>query len=147
MAKRVWTQEQLERKNAKERERYAADPEWRERRKEASKARYAAKKEELKAKQRAWNKANPDKIRAYNIKKTYGLTIAEWDSMLIAQSGRCGICSDPMTNPHVDHCHTTNAVRELLCTRCNSGLGQFRDNTTLLGEAIAYLTRHQEATS
>ena len=59
--------------------------------------------------------------------------------MLIAQSGRCAICTDPMTNPHVDHCHSSSTVRGLLCTNCNVGLGQFKDDPTRLLAAVAYL--------
>ena len=73
---------------------------------------------------------------------THGLETGQWDAMLIAQFGRCGICLDPMKSPQVDHDHRTGKVRELLCTGCNTGLGGFKDQRAILFRAISYLARH-----
>lgn len=62
--------------------------------------------------------------------------------MLIAQAGRCAICSQPMTDPQVDHDHVDGAVRELLCKTCNLFLGHVNEDTTILANAIEYLDRH-----
>lgn len=67
--------------------------------------------------------------------------------MVVAQDGRCAICREEETatargrvrSLAVDHDHETGAVRGLLCSRCNTALGLFRDNPALLLEAIAYL--------
>ncbi len=61
--------------------------------------------------------------------------------MLAAQGGLCALClAAPAA--HVDHDHATDAVRELLCFNCNGGLGQFRDDPTVLLAAVTYLERH-----
>jgi len=41
----------------------------------------------------------------------------------------------------VDHCHTTGEVRGLLCNRCNTGIGQFKDNPNILRSAARYLDK------
>lgn len=56
-----------------------------------------------------------------------------------AQRGLCGICSEPMTRPILDHCHTTMNIRGLLCQNCNIGLGQFKDKPELLEKAMHYI--------
>lgn len=80
--------------------------------------------------------------RNYNLTKTYGITLEKYEEILAAQSGVCAICKNAPTKNRslaVDHDHETGAVRGLLCTSCNTGIGQFKDNTQLLLGAIDYL--------
>lgn len=90
--------------------------------------------------------AFPDWERDKKFRRAYGITFAQAAEMWVAQGCRCPICREPMEFPskvtHVDHCHRSQKVRGLLCTRCNTGLGQFEDNILLLRRAIAYLRRH-----
>ena len=41
--------------------------------------------------------------------------------------------------PLVDHCHTSNEVRGILCLKCNMALGNFKDSIENLQNAIKYL--------
>lgn len=44
----------------------------------------------------------------------------------------------------VDHCHTKNIVRGVLCNNCNMGLGHFKDDPFLLEFARIYLLSYDE---
>jgi hypothetical protein len=77
-------------------------------------------------------------------KRLHGLTPAEYQEMYVRQDGRCAICS--VTEPRagrksfcVDHDHGTGKVRGLLCTRCNTMIGNARDDVAILRAAIAFL--------
>lgn len=61
------------------------------------------------------------------------------DLLLKKQKNLCGICGVQMKKGFVDHCHKTEFVRGILCSHCNFGLGQFRDDETILQAAIKYL--------
>jgi hypothetical protein len=81
--------------------------------------------------------------RTYHLRRRYGITAEDADVMLEAQGGVCAICrSAPAA--HVDHDHATGAVRALLCFNCNGGLGQFRDDPTVLQMAVFYLEHHAQ---
>ncbi len=69
------------------------------------------------------------------------LNYKEYNNILKKQKNLCGICKEkPKTKKFaVDHCHYTNKIRGLLCTRCNLGIGCFQDNCENLKKAIAYL--------
>lgn len=89
--------------------------------------------------------------RRAQLKTKYGITVEEYQTLLDAQGGACAICkrTEPIgrvatVGPmwlHVDHNHKTGRVRGLLCMECNTGLGKFQDDVTLLQAAIRYLQR------
>lgn len=112
---------------------------------------YKENHEILKAKKKVRYNENPEKFRAQTraikLKSNYGLTVDQYDAMVIVQHGKCAICGAPPTvrkkNLTVDHSHKTGKVRELLCQNCNSGLGHFKDDPGLLILATNYLRKHK----
>ena len=102
-------------------------------------------KEYMASAQRRYRLRNPEKIkRLYRVTnlKEFGLTIEDYDQMLLKQGEVCKICEKQCSSGKrlaVDHCHTTGKVRGLLCSRCNQGLGHFQDDSGRLLIAAAYL--------
>jgi hypothetical protein len=78
------------------------------------------------------------------LKTTYGISFLEYEKMLAAQDGKCAICGTTSTGNrkafHVDHDHKTGEIRGLLCSNCNTGIGNLRDDIGLLNRAIEYLS-------
>ena len=66
--------------------------------------------------------------------------------MLAEQGGGCAICGEPPKKRalHVDHHHDSGRVRGLRCFRCNSALGNFREDPAILTAALDYLAQHRE---
>lgn len=91
-------------------------------------------------------KRNPRAARNRQLKCQFGITIDQFEQMVVEQDNRCAICSKEfLTTPHVDHDHVTLRVRKLLCLACNTGLGNFRDSTELLQKASEYLMEFKDA--
>lgn len=82
---------------------------------------------------------DPNKKRKADLHSKYNMTEKDWGDLYLAQHGECKICNRPTVKLVVDHCHTTNKVRGLLCHSCNMGLGKFYDDPRLLKSAIKYL--------
>lgn len=107
-----------------------------------------ASTERRKAQKREYYKRNRAALMKYahdNRLKCYGLSRDEYETMLTEQRGVCVICNRPNLNGRslgVDHDHLTGAVRDLLCSPCNTALGQMQDNPDRLRAAAAYLERH-----
>ncbi len=56
----------------------------------------------------------------------------------------CKVCDKTITiqttrDVNLDHNHETGEIRGYICNRCNTGLGNFRDNISLLKRAIRWL--------
>ena len=97
----------------------------------------------------AARRLHPDRARLYNkraaLKMKFGMTVELYRELLAAQGGVCAICcaADGDIGLAVDHCHTSGAVRGLLCRKCNWGIGSFSDNPSRLRAAAAYLERQE----
>jgi hypothetical protein len=89
------------------------------------------------------NKDKRELIKRKSSLKEYGITIEDYDRMFSEQNGKCHICNGVSKRKYlsVDHCHTSNKVRGLLCESCNVGLGMFNDNVAFLKNAIEYLEK------
>jgi hypothetical protein len=113
----------------RDKERYATDPVYRNRRIAANKS---------------WERANPDKVsasyRSYKLRRRYGISIADYEAMVARQDGLCAVCRRrPVKRLCVDHSHETKMLRSLLCHGCNRGLGDFEDNPEFLRAGADYL--------
>lgn len=91
-------------------------------------------------------KADPTWVSNKNRKGKFKISPEEFAVMLKQVGNKCEICCEeesckPVLS--VDHSHVTGKVRGLLCHRCNSALGWFRDDPELLEQAAAYLRRSQ----
>ncbi len=85
----------------------------------------------------------------HHLRTKYGVTLEWYEKTLSGQDGGCAICKT--NNPGagkqyfcVDHDHETQKPRGLLCSRCNQGLGYFKDSVALLMVAVAYLNRFKK---
>ena len=82
-----------------------------------------------------------------DLMRFYGITLEDYKAMLVKQEHKCHLCkASPLEGSSrapklfVDHNHTTGKVRALLCHRCNTGIGYFREDIELMKRAIEYLT-------
>lgn len=107
---------------------------------------YSKNKEALKAYAKAFRLKNPDSVKHYDLKDDFGISLSDYRAMLDAQKHCCAICrrheSCFKKKLSVDHDHKTGAIRGLLCSGCNFGLGQFKDNFDVALNAAKYLQLH-----
>jgi hypothetical protein len=88
------------------------------------------------------------------LKCKFGLTKEQWMTKFDAQGGKCAICFRDMSElpltlkdkrgACVDHDHETGKIRDLLCSRCNQGIGLLGDDPSLVERAAAYLRKHKD---
>jgi hypothetical protein len=72
------------------------------------------------------------------LQSRYGISLAQYEAMRSSQKELCAVCQKPGVL-HVDHHHSTDKVRGLLCHNCNVGLGYFKESPEALERAAAYL--------
>lgn len=114
------------------------------------------------AREKAWSESHKASVSAYgreyyrknkevyilrarvrSLKKNYNLTLGDYAHMLQSQDFVCAACKT--NNPGgkgtfvVDHCHTSGAVRGLLCNKCNLVLGTVKDSSAHLHHLAHYL--------
>jgi len=75
------------------------------------------------------------RCQAYRRKRNTGCTPELYTQLLKAQNGVCKVCGGTNKSGRAlaaDHCHNTGRIRWLLCSKCNTGLGNFNDDSKLL---------------
>jgi hypothetical protein len=138
--------------NERRKKRFAEDPEFRTKVRADKRAWYKANKDRVNAESRQkraensdWKEKQRERRRRTKrkdmLKYCYGMTVAEYEALLLAQNGVCAICeTKPDGEPlGVDHDHVTREVRGLLCRGCNAGLGNYKDHLRRIRRATLYL--------
>lgn len=86
--------------------------------------------------------------RNWRRKDAYGVS-KEWvNEKLQSQANKCAVCSLEFEKDwlgrsfHIDHNHSTGAVRGLLCNNCNWALGNAKEDLNILKKLILYLEEY-----
>lgn len=74
---------------------------------------------------------HPEKYRDIKLRHLYGISLEQYNVMLIEQNHKCKICGRTDNNLRdgrkqnfvVDHRHSDGKVRALLCHNCNKNVG------------------------
>jgi hypothetical protein len=84
----------------------------------------------------------------------FGITVDQYEEMYARQEGLCAVCGRPeirkdrsgkLSRLAVDHDHSTQAIRSLLCSYCNGLIGRIEKHPELLRGLVAYHRRHGQA--
>ena len=135
-------------KNALKNAKYNASEIGRSKRKLSSHLYHLKNKEKILIRHKI-NSMNPKRkidMMANSLKHHYGITLQEYELMLVNQDGKCACCGKtPQLQGHrlsVDHHHSTGKVRGLLCRNCNVSLGLIKENKSTLFNMIEYLKKY-----
>lgn len=116
---------------------------------------YLHNKEEHLRQGKQWAIDNPELSKSIGRDahyRQYGICPEIKEQMLVDTDFQCSICSVSVdfTSAHIDHIHSPKyktlpeaekriRIRGILCSFCNWGLGQFKDDVHLLNAAARYL--------
>ena len=79
------------------------------------------------------------------LKRTYNLTLEQYEQKLKEQNYCCAICKRHQykfkKNLHIDHNHKTGKIRDLLCAGCNVDVSVVEDRLEVL---LNYLNKHRK---
>jgi len=106
--------------------------------------------EKLRGWQKQYREDNRKALSDGERKRRFGITPESYADLFKSQLGACAICKNPETATRlgktkalsVDHCHKTGAIRGLLCSDCNTGIGKLKDDPKVLRMAAQYLEYH-----
>jgi len=99
-----------------------------------------------------YNQSDPDK-RIYNlvrmrvnVLRLKGVAVDESEVIRIREKlekGICEICGKfyGFGGLCIDHCHSENKIRGIICYKCNQVLGHSKDNPEILNACIEYLLK------
>ena len=71
------------------------------------------------------------------MRRKFSLTEDQYNKLM--SNTNCQICDAELTKKCIDHCHSTNKIRGILCNNCNTALGLVGDNIQTLQSMVEYL--------
>lgn len=90
----------------------------------------------------ACKKCTLSRLKENYYRDVWGLPEHFVDNKLKTQNGKCQICNKT-AKLLLDHNHKTYAIRDFLCTKCNTGIGYFFEDENILRSAIEYIAKHK----
>jgi hypothetical protein len=97
-------------------------------------------REKVKAEGRAYRLKNADAVNTRARVRRYGLSVPEYATMVARQNGICAVCLKLAERGLcIDHDHQTGKARDLLCGKCNLGLGNYNDDSAALRRGGDYV--------
>jgi hypothetical protein len=101
----------------------------------------------LREKGRKYYRENTEKARASSRMSSYGISKENFEKMLENQNHNCAICGNKMIlsfDRIMDHDHVNGKIREILCRKCNCGIGFFKDKSNIVKLALDYLIKWEK---
>ena len=76
------------------------------------------------------------------MRKKFNLSESQYAKLM--ENTSCQICGRDISNKKcIDHCHTKEKIRGVLCNNCNTALGLVGDNVDTLSRMIDYINQSQ----
>ena len=80
---------------------------------------------------------------AYKIGQSFEFVENWFNKQWMKQQAQCAVCGKVFSDDDcIDHDHSTNQLRGLLCNSCNVGIGMLKDSPELCLKASKYLTNY-----
>ena len=77
------------------------------------------------------------------MRRKFKLTEQQYSELMNVDS--CQVCGGDFGKKKcIDHCHTTDQIRGVLCHNCNTALGLVGDNVEVLSKLIQYLEQSRQ---
>lgn len=120
--------------------------------KEIRKQHYNENKEVIKTRVKKYRTENPEKIRDTKLKQAYGVGTEYFNAKLKEQGGVCAGCGrnrkslwrGKEVEMALDHDHSTNKPRGVLCIKCNRALGLLEENIQTMQNLIEYINKYKK---
>jgi hypothetical protein len=98
---------------------------------------------------RKYRESNTDRLKDAYLRRKYGISLIQYNSLLAKQAHSCAICkrskSEFKYDLDVDHDHINDQVRGLLCNPCNQALGLLKESINSCQNMAQYLSLHKES--
>ena len=115
-------------------------------RREYKKTYYDKTQDHQRKRSKTYYHSHKEEMVNYRLRSVYGISLEDKFNILKNQDFQCAECRKFLSieEAYVDHCHKTDRVRGLLCSKCNLALGLVDDAVNTLSNIKQYLENNNE---